>query len=151
MNPMNPVLAMDALTHELAAFIDLLEREAAALAANQADALEPLTARREQANRRLAEAWRNLTAGLGEPATATLEILRARGLTTAPEAWRQVEELARHAERMNRLNSRLIDEQLRRTQTAVQVLRDAAGGRALYGADGQVSNLFNSNRSIDTA
>lgn len=148
---MTPAQAMDALARELAAFVDLLESEAAALAGNQADALEPLTARREQTNRRLAESWRNLTAGLGEPATATLESLRPRGLAAAPEAWRQVEELARQAERMNRLNSRLIDEQLRRTQTAVQVLRDAAGGRALYGADGQVSNLFNSNRSIDTA
>ncbi|MDO9227316.1 MAG: flagellar protein FlgN [Pseudomonadota bacterium] len=148
---MNPAAHLEALARELEVFIDLLEREASALGANQADALAPLTMQRESTNRRLADLWRDLTRALGLPATTRLDALRESSLGVAPDAWRQVEELARHADRMNRLNSRLIDEQLRRTQVAVQVLRNAAGGRALYGADGRVSDLFNPNRSIDSA
>ncbi len=148
---MNPVPQLDALARELAAFIELLEQEATALAASQADALGPLTARRDSMNRRIASLWLNLTGSLGLPDSSPFTVLGERCLALAPDAWRQVEELARHAERMNRLNSRLIDEQLRRTQVAVQVLRNAAGGRTLYDADGRVSDLFQSNRSIDTA
>jgi flagellar biosynthesis/type III secretory pathway chaperone len=142
---------LDALARELAAFASLLEQEAAALAANQADALTPLINDREAANRRLAGLWQGLTDSLGLPVTAGLAALREQCLGQAPEAWRQVEEMAHHAERMNRLNSRLIDEQLRRTQAAVQVLRSAAGSRMLYGADGRMSEFLNPNRSIDSA
>ena len=148
---MNPSDHLDALARELGAFISLLEQEAAALAANQADALSPLVAQREAANLRLAELWQGLTNSLGLPATTGLATLRTHFLGEMPESWREVEEMARHADRMNRLNSRLIDEQLHRTQIAVQVLRDAAGNRTLYGADGRVSEFLNPNRSIDTA
>lgn len=148
---MNPAPQLDALARELTTFIDLLEQESAALAANQADALGPLTTQRDGMNRRIASLWLNLTGSLGLPGSSPFSTLGERCLALAPDAWRQVEELARHAERMNRLNSRLIDEQLRRTQVAVQVLRNAAGGRTLYDADGRVSDLFQSNRSIDSA
>lgn len=148
---MNPTAHLDALARELTAFINLLEQEAAVLAANQADALTPLVAQREATNRRLAGLWQALTGALGLPDTAGLSVLRERCAGLAPEGWRQVEEMARHAERMNRLNSRLIDEQLRRTQAAAQVLRNAAGSRALYGADGRMSESLNPNRSIDSA
>jgi flagellar biosynthesis/type III secretory pathway chaperone len=142
---------LDALAQELGAFISLLEQEAAALAGNQADALTPLIGQREIANRRLAGLWQGLTGELGVPVTTGLAGLREHCIGVAPEGWRQVEEMARHAERLNRLNSRLIDEQLRRTQAAVQVLRSAAGSRMLYGADGRMSDLLDTNRSIDTA
>jgi len=142
---------LDALAHELSAFISLLEQEAAALAANQADALTPLIAQRESANRRLAERWLDLTSELRLPITTALAVLREHCLGQAPESWRQVEEMVRHAERLNRLNSHLIDEQLRRTQMAVQVLHSAAGSRMLYGADGHMSELPNSNRDIGSA
>lgn len=148
---MNCAPHLDALARELGAFVELLEQEAATLAANQADALPPLIEQREAANRRLAALWRDLTHSLGLPPMTQLVDLRGPCLDQAPDAWRQVEELARHAERMNRLNGRLIEEQLRRTQAAVQVLSDAAGSRTLYGADGRVSEFIHSNRSIDTA
>ncbi len=148
---MNLPAHLDALARELTALISLLEQEAAVLAANQADALPPLVTRREAANRHLASLWQALTSGLGLSSTSGLSTLREHCLEQAPEDWRQVEESARHAERMNRLNSRLIDEQLRRTQAAVQVLRSAAGGRMLYGADGRMSEFLNPNRSIDSA
>jgi flagellar biosynthesis/type III secretory pathway chaperone len=142
---------LDALAQELGAFISLLEQEAAALAANQADALTPLIEQRETVNRRLAGLWQALTGAAGLPGSSGLAVLREHCIGLVPEGWRQVEELARHAERLNRLNSRLIDEQLRRTQAAVQVLRSAAGSRMLYGADGRMSDLLNPNRSIDIA
>lgn len=148
---MNSTAHLDALARELTAFINLLEQEAAALAVGQADALTPLIVQREAVNRRLSGLWHALTSGLGLPDSAGLPALRERCSDLAPEAWRQVEEMARHAERMNSLNSRLIDEQLRRTQAAVQVLRNAAGSRTLYGADGRMSEPLNPNRSIDSA
>ncbi len=148
---MNPAAHLDALARELTAFISLLEQEAAALAANQADALTPLISQREAANRRIASLWQALTSGLGQSATSSLAELREQCLRLAPESWRQVEGMARHADRMNSLNSRLIDEQLRRTQAAVQVLGNAAGSRTLYGADGRMSEFLNPNRSIDSA
>ncbi|MDD5388215.1 MAG: flagellar export chaperone FlgN [Gallionellaceae bacterium] len=148
---MNPAAHLDALARELATFISLLEQEAAALAANQADALTPLISQREAANRRIASLWQTLTSSFGQPASTGLSALREQCIGLAPESWRQMEEMTRHAERMNRLNSRLIDEQLRRTQAAVQVLRNAAGSRTLYGADGRMSESLNPNRSIDTA
>ncbi|PIV89171.1 MAG: hypothetical protein COW48_01840 [Hydrogenophilales bacterium CG17_big_fil_post_rev_8_21_14_2_50_63_12] len=148
---MSTIAHLDALARELSAFINLLEQEAAALATNQADALAPLIAQRETTNRRLADLWQALTRELALPATTTLAALREHCDVLAPEAWRQVEDRARHAERLNRLNSLLIDEQLRRTQAAVQVLRSAAGSRTLYGADGRMSDSLNPKRSIDTA
>ena len=148
---MNPAPHLDALARELTAFINLLEQEAAALAANQADALAPLITQRETANRRLSSLWQSLTSGLGLPVTTNLASLREHCIRLAPEGWRLAEDMAHHAERLNRLNSRLIDEQLRRTQAAVQVLRNAAGSRMLYGADGRMSDFLNPNRSIDSA
>jgi flagellar biosynthesis/type III secretory pathway chaperone len=65
--------------------------------------------------------------------------------------WQETEAQVHRAEQLNRLNSKLIDEQLRRTQAAAQVLRAAAGGRTLYGADGRMSDSLIQNRSIDTA
>ena len=148
---MNPSAQLDALVRELGAFIGLLEQEAEVLAANRTDALSPLIAQRDGMNQRLASLWKSLTQSLGMPATANLTTLRECCQRSAAESWRQVEEMTRHAEKMNRLNSRLIDEQLSRTQLAIQILRNAAGSRTLYGANGRVSELHNPNRSIDSA
>jgi hypothetical protein len=148
---MNLVSHLDTLADELVTFSALLEEEATILAANQADALAPLIARRDTANRRIAGRWQGLTGSLGLPATTGLDALRQHCQDAAPEAWRRMETLAHQAERLNRINSRIIDEQLRHTQAAMQVLRNAAGSRAPYGADGRVSDFLNPNRSIDTA
>ncbi len=148
---MSPMTQLDALAHELGAFIDLLEQESGALAANQADNLAPLIQQRESANLRLSRLWQALALDMGQAAGTSMEALRERCQALAPEHWQRVEEKLRHADWLNRLNSRLIDEQLRRTQLAIQVLRHAAGGRTLYGADGRVSEFLNHNRSIDSA
>jgi flagellar biosynthesis/type III secretory pathway chaperone len=44
----------------------------------------------------------------------------------------------------------LIEEQMRRTQAAMQVLQSASS-RGLYGADGRMNDLLNTTRSIDSA
>ena len=136
------------LASELDRFSTLLEQEAAALGSGTADALAPLIAQREAMNRRLASLWQALLDSVGLPAGAALATVRER---CGGEAWHQVEQQLQRTERMNRLNSRLIDEQLRRTQAAVQVLQSAAGNRTLYGADGRMSDFSNLNRTIDTA
>ena len=148
---MSPMTRLDALACELGAFIDLLEQESAALAGNQADNLAPLIQQRECANLRLTRLWQALALDMGLATNASLTALRERCQPMAPEHWQRIEEKTRHADWMNRLNSRLIDEQLVRTQLAIQVLRNAAGGRTLYGADGRVSESLNHNRSIDSA
>jgi len=146
---MNPQTALANLAGELTAFITLLEQEAAVLASGQADALEPLVSRREAANLRLAGLWQALSASLDLPADVGIHAVRERCSSLA--AWRETDDLVRQAEHLNRLNSKLIDEQLRHTQAAVQVLRGAAGNRTLYGSDGRMSEFLNPNRDIDTA
>lgn len=148
---MTPAKALADLARELGDFIALLEEEAGILDSGQADALSPLTQRRELANRSIAGLWRELAVAARLPADTPLTHLRERVAGTAPQAWTRVEELAQRVARMNRQNSLLIDEQLRRAQTAAQVLRGAAKSRVLYGADGLVSDLPSTQRSIDTA
>jgi flagellar biosynthesis/type III secretory pathway chaperone len=64
--------------------------------------------------------------------------------------WQLLEKLTADAARLNRVNGRLIEEQMRRTQAAMQVLQSAST-RSLYGADGRFSDGLNLNRSIDSA
>jgi flagellar biosynthesis/type III secretory pathway chaperone len=144
---MNDALA--GLRKALAGFLGLLEEEAAALAGGRADDLDALTARRDAANKSLAAHWRSLAANMGLPPDASLDDMRER-CASLPD-WAQTEDLARQAAQRNRLNSKLIDEQLRRTQAAVQVLRNAAGNRMLYGADGRMSDFPDLHRNIGSA
>jgi len=139
------------LKGELSGFLALLDEETAALGANQADALAPLLTRRDAANRRLSGLWQALSANLALPADAGIAAVRERCAGQAAKEWAAVEALARRAEQQNRLNGKLVDEQLHRTQAALQVLHSAAGNRTLYGSDGRMSDFLDSNRSIDTA
>ncbi len=146
---MSPKSAIAQLKDELDQFVALLEEEAGILGSNQADALVPLVFRRDAANRRLASLWQQLSSALALPADAGFNTVRER--CTGLPLWQETEAQVHRAEQLNRLNSKLIDEQLRRTQAAAQVLRAAAGGRTLYGADGRMSDSLIQNRSIDTA
>jgi flagellar biosynthesis/type III secretory pathway chaperone len=140
------------LNHELETFAALLEEEAIALASGNSDRLSELTQQRHVASQRLAEHWRRLTETLGLPADAGLPALRLRAfIDTSPSAdWQQLEKLSHEAARLNRVNGRLIEEQMRRTQAAMQILQGASS-RSLYGADGRLSDILNSKRSIDSA
>lgn len=144
---MSPELAP--LLRELQTFRDLLSAEAEALAAADADRLGELTACREAANARLLGHWQALAGALGASADSNLAELRARA--GADGDWDALEHLARETARLNAVNGRLLEEQLRRTQTALQVLRNAASSHGLYDADGRAQELFNFNRRIDIA
>lgn len=144
--------SLTALNHELEAFLALLEEEAIALSSGNSDRLGELTHERRGASQRLAEHWRRLTELLGLQPNSSLAALRARAFAGAtPGAhWQRLENLTHETARLNRVNGRLIEEQMRRTQAAMQVLQGAAA-RNLYGADGRLSDLLDVNRSIGSA
>jgi hypothetical protein len=141
------------LTRELEAFLALLEEEASALAAGDSDRIGELVRLRQDASLRLAGHWKELADLLGLPPQAGFAALRDRAMAGAPPApaWRNLESLTREAARLNQINGRLIEEQMRRNQAAMQVLQSAVSSRGLYGADGRVSDFPTLNRSIDTA
>ncbi len=144
--------ALKTLNRELEAFLALLEEETLALGKGDADRLGEITHARSGASQRLAELWRRLAEQLGLPADAGLPALRLRAWADAKPStdWQLLEKLTQEAARHNRVNGRLIEEQMRRTQAAMQVLQSASS-RNLYGADGRLSDLLNINRSIDSA
>lgn len=148
--PLTPRL--HALNQALEAFLALLEEETIALANANSDRLGQLTHERHIASQSLAELWRQLAEQLGLAANAGLPALRMRAFADAmPSAdWQLLEKLSADAARQNRINGRLIEEQMRRTQAAMQVLQSAST-RSLYGADGRFSDGLNLNRSIDSA
>jgi flagellar biosynthesis/type III secretory pathway chaperone len=137
---------------QLEQFLELLEEEAVALSSGDGTRLEDLTRQRHAVSRQLAEAWQALAAGLGLDASAGLPALRLRAFNggSANAEWQRLERLTHEAGRMNRINGRLIEEQMRRTQSALQVLQSASS-RTLYGADGRLNDLLNTSRSIDSA
>jgi len=140
------------LNQALEAFLALLEEEAIALASGNSDRLGELTHQRHVASQHLAEHWRRLAELLGLPADAGLPALRMRACADAtPSAnWQLLEKLTADAARLNRVNGRLIEQQMRRAQAAMQILQSASS-RSLYGADGRLSDTLNLNRSIDSA
>jgi flagellar biosynthesis/type III secretory pathway chaperone len=146
----NPGLSR--LNQQLEAFLALLEEEAIALTSGNAEQLENLTQQRQAASQALSASWRQLSQQLGLPADANLNALRIRAFPdTPPDAgWQLMEKLTHEVVRLNRVNGRLIEEQMRRTHAAMQVLQSAST-RTLYGADGRLSDTQNHNRSIDSA
>lgn len=144
--------SLTTLNHELEAFLALLEEEAIALASGNSDRLGELTHERRSASQHLAEHWRQLAGLLGLPPNASLPALRTRAFADAKPSthWQRLENLTHEAARLNRVNGRLIEEQMRRTQAAMQVLQGAST-RSLYGADGRLSDILDINRSIDSA
>ncbi|MBP8902928.1 MAG: flagellar protein FlgN [Thiobacillaceae bacterium] len=151
MSPLDQNLA--GLTRELEAFLALLEEEAIALAAGNSDRLSELVSQRQGASLRLAGHWKDLAGLLQLPPQAGFAALRDKAMAGAAPSppWRLLESLTREAARLNQVNGRLIEEQMRRNQAAMRVLQSAVASRGLYGADGRVSDLPNLKRSIDSA
>lgn len=141
------------LARDLKSFVGLLAEEARVLAAGDPDQLARLTAERQNLGLGIAEHWKTLATLLGLPAQAGFAALReqARRVSPVQSGWSQLEDLAREAAHLNQVNGRMIEEQLRRNQAAIQVLQNAGSRRGLYGADGRVTDFLNVNRSIDTA
>lgn len=152
MTPLNDRLAD--LTRDMRAFLALLEKEALALASGDAEGLSRLVAERQNLSLGIADHWKAIAGLLGLPPQAGFSVLRDKAASdpaARPGAWRELENLSREASRLNQVNGRLIEEQLRRNQAAMQVLQSAAANRGIYGADGRVSDFLNVNRSIDSA
>lgn len=151
MNVADATLA--ALTRELEAFLALLEEEAGALAAGDSERVGELVQLRQDTSLRLAGHWQALAGQLGLPAQSGFAALRERAMAGAQASalWHDLEALTREAARRNQLNGRLIEEQMRRNQAAMQVLHSALASRGLYGADGRVSDFPTFSRSIDSA
>jgi|JFJP01.1.fsa_nt_gi flagellar biosynthesis/type III secretory pathway chaperone len=144
--------SLKTLNRELETFLALLEEESIALASSNSERLDQLTHQRHGASQNLAESWRQLAEQLGLSAESSLPALRLRAFADkSPSlAWLKLEKLTHEAARLNRVNGRLIEEQMRRTDAAMQVLQSAST-RSLYGADGRLSDAMNNNRSIDSA
>lgn len=146
---------LDALAGLLRNLLETITREGEALQKGDAEALPELTTTKEQHARALASAWTALTDQLGLPSPVSRQsieqALHARSDPLLTEAWSRILGLVGETERMNRLNGRLIEEQLSRTQSALEILQSAASQHALYGADGHSMELTSPQRSIDEA
>jgi len=139
------------LNQTLTRYARLLEEEALAL--RDADRLAALLPRREEIHHELAEQWRELAQQAGGMPPAGLADLRQRLEAQSPSspAWQELVELAHTTDRLNRVNARLIEEQMRRTQAALQVLRHSLSSREVYGADGRLADFLRTHRRIDSA
>jgi flagellar biosynthesis/type III secretory pathway chaperone len=145
--------ALGQLNQALADFIQLLEEEAVALAARDAERLGALLPRRNEIHQALAGRWMELARLAGTDEPEGLADMRKRLFADGPVSpgWRKLEELAQVSDRLNHINGRLIEEQMRRTQAAMQVLQNSLASRGVYGADGKVADFMNLNRRIDSA
>ncbi|MBI5330011.1 MAG: flagellar export chaperone FlgN [Betaproteobacteria bacterium] len=142
---------LSALSQAMTIFVSIMREEAEALAAADSARLDTLLPRRGEAQARISQSWQNLTSRLNLPAHTAMAELRQHVFPgQAPESWSHLEKLAQEGSRLNQVNSQLIDEQMRRTQAALQVLHNAASRRGLYGSDGRIANVLNTSRNIDT-
>lgn len=146
---------LDALSGGLRNLLDTITLEGEVLQRGNAEDLPRLTAAKEQHARALAAAWAALTDQLNLPPPVSRQAIeQALDMRSEPglvEAWSGIVGLINATERQNRLNGRLIEEQLRRTQSALDILQSAASQQALYGADGHSVELLSPQRSIDEA
>jgi flagellar biosynthesis/type III secretory pathway chaperone len=151
MSPLEAALTQ--LNHALTDFTSFLEEEAVALASQDAESLTALLPRRNEIHRTLASRWLDLAKVAGTDEPKGLSDLKSRlfpGTTPSP-AWQTLEELVHVSDRLNRVNGRLMEEQMRRTQVAMQILQHSLASRGVYGADGRVTDFMNLNRRIDSA
>jgi flagellar biosynthesis/type III secretory pathway chaperone len=154
MIPLNDRLAT--LVRNMKSFLTLLEEESTALASGDSESLSRLVSERQILGLGISDHWKAVAVLLGVSPQEGFAALRDKALSGAAPAslspaWHELENLAREASRLNQVNGRLIEEQLRRNQAAMQILQSAAANRGLYGADGRVTDFLNVNRKIDTA
>jgi len=140
-----------ALIETLKEFNAFLDDEAQALASQDTDRLSALLPRRHALHQNLANRWSALAQAAGLPPSTPLSELEARvhAHPAPPGAWRDLVKLVHASDRQNQVNGKLIEEQMRRTQVALQLLRNSAASRGVYGADGRLSDFSSLNRPID--
>lgn len=123
----------------LQVFVELLEREAEALASHRFELLPQLTPRKAKAAERLAacDAEREqLLTALGYPANrAGAEAVAAAGGPLLQQAWTRLVDLAERARDLNHRNGVTVHAHLDFTRQSIAFLQ--TGSRPLYGPDGQ--------------
>lgn len=144
-----PNQQLEAILAALGDFIEILNQEATALSSNDAEQLSMLTVRKQELALAVGKAWRELIKTLGLKPEAKLSELRRGDLSIS--AVDKMESLSKEAERLNQINGKLIEEQIRRTQAAMHILQLASASHNLYGADGLMVGSGKRNRSIDKA
>lgn len=146
---------LDILFERLSALQEALARESEVLRSGSPDPLTELSQRKERLTQDVGRALTGIGAALELRRPVRRQhiqmALAARPDPRLSQAWQRILTLADETERLNRLNGRLIEEQMRRNQSALDILQSAAQGRSLYGADGHAVELFSHNRSIDEA
>lgn len=126
----------------LRAFVTLLETEQQTLVTGQTEQLLPLAENKTlavQALNKLANARKNtlLARGAKNDPGGIEAWLQAHAADSLP-VWRDIQNMAAHAQQMNRSNGELIQVRLRSNQQALTVLRNAVNSASsLYGPDGQ--------------
>lgn len=141
------------LEHTLGIFCQFLEEEAMALAGQDAEKLAAMLPRRDEMHRMLATHWLQLAKLAGTDNPQGLADLRQRLFSQVPppQAWLRLEELVHASDRLNKVNGRLMEEQMRRTQVALQILQHSVTHRGVYDAGGKLTDFLNQNRRIDSA
>lgn len=123
----------------VAAFVGVLEREAAGLAGGRFEALPALAREKQQLAERLAAcdaAREQLLVTLGYSADrAGADAAAARGGPALQEAWKRLLALAARARDRNHRNGALVHAHLDFTRQTLAFLQ--TGTRPLYGPDGQ--------------
>ncbi|MCU0840800.1 MAG: flagellar protein FlgN [Thiobacillaceae bacterium] len=146
---------LDTLSERLSALHETLVRESEVLRSGNPDPLAELARHKDRLTQEVGRALADLGALLELQRPVRRQhiqtALAARPDPRLSKAWRDILAVADEAERLNRLNGRLIEEQMRRNQSALDILQSAAQRRTLYGADGHAVELFTPNRSIDEA
>lgn len=138
----------------LAGFVDLLREETAVLSGRDPDRLSDISARKARQAEALSQHWSRLARGLGQVSIkpdALPAILNKQNDNEALLAWEQIRQLGEEANRINRHNGIIIQEQLQHTTRAVEVLKSMAQQNSTYGPDGLSAGDFAFGRSIDKA
>lgn len=123
-------------------FVQLLQSEQATLVGIDTDQLLVFSDQKSGLIARLAaqaKQRRELQAMLGFG--GDVEHWLKSNLPTALDGWHLLQQLAREAQELNRINGELIQVRLRHTQQALTVLTAASNSASLYGADGQTHHV----------
>lgn len=155
MSPNDPSGISAALTAErtaLVSFITLLEREQSMLVGNGINQLLELSEQKSSdalCLNKLAEARHTLLQkNIPGLSADTIHAWLAAHSPQSLVVWRGVRALAERAQKINRINGKLIKMKLHHNQQSLAVLSNAVNRANLYGADGQPNLSLGSGRSL---
>lgn len=158
--PGHPLLVqlLPVLTSEHAAllnFVGLLEREQEILVENRTDQLLELSGQKSTDALSLNELTETRRSLLQKNIPQlSLDTIRAWLKTHSPDGlaiWLEVIALAKRAQRLNQINSELVQMKLRHNQQSLAVLNNAVKKTTLYGSDGQPSFSAGNGRSLGSS